>query len=78
MPVDHVRFEFYLPPPMDVGVAIFGVEVLVGAWDVGAALASAGGSVLPTMLVGMVSDNTSSSWWNMTRHRTRSALVSTT
>ena len=61
--VGRVRFEFYLPLPVAIGVALVGLPVLVGVWVTGTA--PSGGAVLPELSVGVVGENSVSSWWNM-------------
>ena len=78
MSIVCVRFEIDFPPPMVVGIALLGVAVLLVTWDVGAALAPAGGSVPPASSVGMAGENTGSSLWKMNWNSNRSALVATT
>ena len=55
-------FETQLPLLMDVGVALWGMAVLMGAWDIGAAPATAGGSVSPISLVGTAGESVGLSW----------------
>ena len=50
--VVHAHFGLYFPPPMSVSVAVSGLVILVGAWNVGSAPAPAGGLVLLASLVG--------------------------
>ena len=64
--IGHVRFEFYFLLPMAVGVALLGVEILVGTWSMGATPDPAGGAVLRASSVGMVGENSGSSWLNTT------------
>ena len=75
MSVVHVQFEFDFLLPMDVGIALSGVAILVGAWYTGAALAPAVEKVPPASLAGMEDENSGSSWRKMTWHRTGAALV---
>ena len=49
--VGQVRFETPLPLLMAISVALLGAAVLVGAWYVGAAAATAGESVPPASLI---------------------------
>ena len=72
-----VQFEFYLPLPMAVGVALSGVEISMGDWVVGAASASTDGAVLPTLSVGMACENAGSSWCKMPCHSPGAASVAT-
>ena len=51
-----VRFELDLLPWMDVGIALSGVAVLVGAWAAGAALAPAGDEVLSASSIWMAGE----------------------
>ena len=54
--IGHVPFGFDLMPSMAIGVAVLGLEFLVGAWDAGAAPVSVSGLVPPTFLVGKAGD----------------------
>ena len=42
---------------MAVGVAVLGAAVLVGAWNAGAALAPADGSISPKLLAGKAGES---------------------
>ena len=57
-----VRFELDFPPLISIGVAVFGVAVLVNACAAGAAPVPAGGVIPITSSVGTAGEDTNSSW----------------
>ena len=62
---------------MAVCMTILVVEILVGAWAVGAAPVPDGGTLPPTLLVGMSGDKSGLYWWKMTWHSIVATLVAT-
>ena len=62
---------------MEVGIALLGVAVLLGAWDLGEAPVSTGVSVQTAPLVGTAGDNSGLSWWKTKWYRTGATLVAT-
>ena len=72
-----VHFELNFPPLMAVGIVILGVAVLVGAWAPGSVLVPNSGAFLIAFFVGAIGDNSGSSLWKTTWHRTGASLVAT-
>ena len=76
--VGWVQFELDLTHQLVVGIALLGVAVSVGAWDVGVAPFPAGELVPPALLVGTSGENYGLYCWKSTQHRTRATSVATT
>ena len=60
--VGSLQFEFYLPPPKAIRIAIYVMEVSMSAWDAVAVPVPAGGEDPLISSVGMVGENYGSSW----------------